>query len=319
MPVVHLTEEDVRACLTMEMALEAVEAGLRKVSLDEAVNVPRTRCQTDHAMLHVLSAAGKTLGVLGFKAYVTTRKTSRFYVHLFDGRTGEMTAWIQGDYLGQIRTGAASGVATKYLARRNAEKLGVFGSGKQARTQVQAICRVRPIRQVRVYSPNADHRRAFAEEMKSLCQVEAIAVDSPEEAAKDQDIVVTATTSREPVLKGEWLTPGCHLNVIGSNFLGKTEIDIETVRRANRIVVDSKDQARIEAGDLHEPLENGLIQWANVDELGHIVAGRRPGRTTDDEITLFKSLGLGIEDIATAARVVARAKELGLGTVLQGI
>lgn len=316
MPVLYLTEEDVRRCLTMETALEAVEAGLRKVSLDEAVNVPRTRCQTDHAMLHVLSAAGKTLGVLGFKAYVTTRKSSRFYVHLFDGRTGELTAWIQADYLGQIRTGAASGVATKHLARTNAETLGILGSGKQARTQVQAICQVRPIRQVRVYSPNADHRRAFAEEMSALCQVEVQAVDSPEEAAKERDIVVTATNSREPVLKGEWISPGCHLNIIGSNFLGKSEIDVETVRRADRIVVDCKDQARLEAGDLHEPLENGLIQWADVDELGHIIAGRLPGRQSDQEITLFKSLGIGIEDIATAARVVSRAKELGLGTML---
>lgn len=316
MPVLYLTEEDVRRCLTMETALEAVEAGLRKVSLDEAVNVPRTRCQTDHAMLHVLSAAGKTLGVLGFKAYVTTRKSRRFYVHLFDGRTGELTAWIQADYLGQIRTGAASGVATKHLARTNAEALGILGSGKQARTQVQAICQVRPIRQVRVYSPNADHRRAFAEEMSALCQVEVQAVDSPEEAAKERDIVVTATNSREPVLKGEWISPGCHLNIIGSNFLGKSEIDVETVRRADRIVVDCKDQARLEAGDLHEPLENGLIQWADVDELGHIIAGRLPGRQSDQEITLFKSLGIGIEDIATAARVVSRAKELGLGTML---
>ncbi|MCX7700577.1 MAG: ornithine cyclodeaminase family protein, partial [Gemmataceae bacterium] len=274
------------------------------------------RCQTDHAMLHVLSAAGKTLGVLGFKAYVTTRKSSRFYVHLFDGRTGELTAWIQADYLGQVRTGAASGVATKYLARSNAETLGILGSGKQARTQVQAICQVRPIRHVRVYSPNADHRRAFAEEMSALCRVEVQAVDSPEQAAKDRDIVVTATNSREPVLRGEWISPGCHLNIIGSNFLSKSEIDVETVRKADRIVVDCKDQARIEAGDLHEPLENGLIQWADVDELGHIIAGRLPGRQTDQEITLFKSLGIGIEDVATAARVVARAKELGLGTML---
>lgn len=316
MPVLHLTEEDVKRCLTMEMALEAVEAGLRKVSLDEAVNVPRTRCQTDHAMLHVLSAAGKTLGVLGFKAYVTTRKSSRFYVHLFDGRTGDLTAWIQADYLGQVRTGAASGIATKHLARPHAETLGILGSGKQARTQVQAICRVRPIRRVRVYSPNVDHRRAFAEEMAALCQVEVQAVDTPEEAARDQEIIVTATTSREPVLKGEWIAPGCHLNVIGSNFLGKSEIDIETVRKADRIIVDCKDQARLEAGDLHEPLENGLIQWADVDELGHIIAGRLPGRQDDREITLFKSLGIGIEDVATAARVVARAKELGLGTLL---
>lgn len=316
MPALYLTEEDVRNCLSMEMALEAVEAGLRKVSLDEAVNIPRTRCQTDHAMLHILSAAGKTLGVLGFKAYVTTRKSSRFYVHLFDGRTGDLLAWIQADYLGQVRTGAASGVATKFLARAEARTLGVIGSGKQARTQVQAICKVRPIETVWVYSPNAEHRQTFAAEMSQLCHVPVQAVATAEEAVRGHDIVVTATTSREPVLKGEWISEGCHLNVIGSNFLGKAEVDAETVRRADHIVVDSKDQARLEAGDFHGPLENGLIQWTDVDELGHIIAGRLPGRTSDREITLFKSLGLGIEDVATAARVFARAKELGLGRTL---
>jgi ornithine cyclodeaminase/alanine dehydrogenase-like protein (mu-crystallin family) len=317
MAILYLTEDDVRRCLTMEMALAAVETGLRKVSLDEAVNVPRTRCQTDHAMLHILSAAGKTLGVLGFKAYVTTRKSSRFYVQLFDGRTGDLLAWLQADFLGQMRTGAASGVATKYLARPESRLLGVIGSGKQARTQVQAICKVRPIQQVRVFSPNVEHRRVFAHEMSQACQVEVLPVDTAEEAVRGQDIVVTATNSREPVLRGDWLSEGCHLNVIGSNFLGKAEIDEETVRRADRLVVDSKDQARIEAGDLHTPLENGLIQWADVDELGHIVAGRLPGRGSDREITLFKSLGLGIEDVATAAQVLAKAKELGLGRSLE--
>ncbi len=143
MPVLYLTEDDVRQVLTMDMALEAVELGLKKLSLDEAVNIPRLRCQTDHAMLHVLSAAGKTLGVLGFKAYVTSKKGARFHFHLFDGKSGEHLAWMQADYLGQARTGAASGVATKIMSRMDASTVGLFGSGKQARTQLDAVCKVR--------------------------------------------------------------------------------------------------------------------------------------------------------------------------------
>src|SRR3984957_17578673 len=169
MPVLYLTEDDVKQLLTMDMALEAVEAGLKRVALDEAVNVPRSRCQTDHSMLHVLPAAGKTLGVLGFKAYVTNRRGARFHLHLFDGRTGDHLAWMQADYLGQMRTGAASGVATRLLARSNAATVGVFGSGKQARTQLQAICKVRSIRRAVVYSPSEERRAAYANEMSKTC------------------------------------------------------------------------------------------------------------------------------------------------------
>src|SRR5215472_13414634 len=170
MPVLLLTEDDVRQLLTMEMALEAVEQGLRKMALDEVQNVPRSRAQTDHAMLHVLSAAAKTLGVMGYKAYSTSRKGAQFHVGLFDGKTGALLALIQADYLGQMRTGAASGVATQYMARHDATEVGLFGSGKQARTQLLAVCKVRKLRRVQVYSPNAEHRRRFAAEMREACQ-----------------------------------------------------------------------------------------------------------------------------------------------------
>jgi len=317
MPVLYLTEDDVRQVLTMEMALEAVELGLKKVAIDEAVNVPRSRCQTDHSMLHILSAAGKTLGYLGFKAYVTNRRGTKFQFHLFDGRTGEHLAWMQADYLGQVRTGAASGVATRYLARQDAATAGIFGTGKQARTQLIAVTKVRSIRRVHAYSPNEEHRRTFAAEMSKECNVEVVPVSTPEEAARNLDIVITATSAREPVLFGHWIAEGTHLNIIGSNFLGKSEIDPATIRRATRIVVDSKDQARLEAGDLMPAVEDGHLHWADVQELGHIVAGRFPGREKPQDITLFKSLGLGIEDVAAAGRVYAKAKELGIGRMLE--
>src|SRR5262245_60617155 len=179
MPVLYLTENDVRQVLTMDLALEAVEVGLKKVTLDEAVNIPRSRCQTDHSVLHVMSAAGKTLGAMGFKAYVTNRRSAHFHFHLFDGKTGEHQAWMQADYLGQVRTGAASGVATKYMARPDCTTVGVFGSGKQARTQLQAICKVRPIKHAFVFSPSEERRNKLAAEMSQSCTIQVVPTAVP--------------------------------------------------------------------------------------------------------------------------------------------
>jgi ornithine cyclodeaminase/alanine dehydrogenase-like protein (mu-crystallin family) len=170
--VLLLNEDDVLRLLSMEMALEAVEQGLRKLALDEAQNIVRARVQTDHAMLHVMGAAAKSLGWMGTKAYTTHRKNgARFLVSLFDGKSGQLVSLIQADYLGQVRTGAASGVATKYMAGPEAALVGIFGAGKQARTQVEAICKVRGIRRVQVYSPHEERRKAFAVEMSERCQV----------------------------------------------------------------------------------------------------------------------------------------------------
>jgi alanine dehydrogenase len=316
MSVLLLNEDDVRQLLTMDAALEAVESGLRRVALDEAQNVPRTRCQTDHVMLHVLSASAKSLGVLGFKAYTTTRQGAQFMVSLYDGRTGALLALIQADFLGQVRTGAASGVATKYMARPEAGTVGLFGTGKQARTQIEAVCKVRPVRRVHVYSRSEDNRRRFAAEMSEVCKTDVIPVARPEQAAEDLDVVITATTSREPVLNGAWLAQGTHLNVVGSNFQGKAEVDSGTLRRSNVIIVDSKEQARLEAGDLLPALEEGVIHWTDIHELGQVVVGRYSGRKHPQDITLFKSLGIGIEDVAVAARVYARAKEVEAGRTI---
>jgi alanine dehydrogenase len=313
MPILLLNETEVEQLLTMDMALEAVEEGLRRVGLDEAQNNPRARSQTDHVMLHMMSAAGKTLGVVGYKAYTTSRKGANFHVALFDGKTGELTALVQADYLGQVRTGAASGVATKFLARPDASTVGLYGAGKQARTQLLAICKVRTIQCVTVFSRNEDTRRAFCAEMTQLCKCPVEPATRPEDAARDKDIVITATSSREPVLLGDWLSQGTHVNAVGSNYLSKAEIDVATIRKANLVVVDSKEQARIEAGDFHQALSDGVLHWSSVRELGEVIVGRHPGRQNPSEITLFKSLGLAIEDLATAAQVVAKAKEAKVG------
>jgi ornithine cyclodeaminase/alanine dehydrogenase-like protein (mu-crystallin family) len=315
--VLLLTEADVRRLLTMDMALEAVEQGLRRLALDEAVNVPRARAQTDHAMLHTMSAAAKALGVMGAKIYSTSRRGAQFLLPLFDGKTGALLSLMQADYLGQVRTGAASGVATRYLAREDAAEVGLFGSGKQARTQALAVCRVRRVRRVQVYSRNEENRRRFAAEMSEQCQTEVVPVSRPEMAAENKDVVITATTSREPVLNGAWLAQGTHINAVGSNFLGKAELDAATFRRVADVVVDSKDQARVEAGDFQQAFEDGSLHWSDVRELGQVIVGRYRGREHEQDITLFKSLGIAVEDIAVAARVYARAQDEGVGRLIE--
>lgn len=312
-----LTEAEVRQVLTMDMALAAVEDVLRQMALDEAHNVSRARTQADQTMLHLMAASALKLGVMGYKVYATTRRGASFHIGLFDAKTGELLALMQADYLGQMRTGAASGVATQYMARPDAAEVGLFGAGKQARTQLQAVCRVRKVRRAQVYSRNEEHRRAFAAEMSALCEVEVVPVPRPEQAAEDKDIVITATSSREPVFNGNWLAEGTHVNAVGSNYLGKAELDPVAVRRCDSIVVDSKDQARIEAGDFVQALEDGVIHWADVHELGQVIVGRYTGRAHPQDVTLFKSLGIALEDVAVAARVLAAARDAGLGRRLE--
>lgn len=313
MPVLHLTEDDVRSVLTMDLAVEAVEVGLRKMALEEAFNVARARCQTDHVMLHVLPAAAKTLGVIGLKAYVTSKAGARFHVTLYDGKTGEMLAVMQADYMGQVRTGAASAVATKHLARKDSSTVGIFGSGKQARTQLLGVSKVRKLTRAVVYSRSEEHRTAFARDMSAACGFEVVPAARPEDAARGLDVLCTATTAREPILFGAWLSPGQHLNVAGSNYLAKAEIDVECMKRASVVVIDSKEQGRLEAGDLVAALDQHVLEWIDVGELGRVVAMRSPGRRSPEDITLFKSLGIGLEDIAVAAKVYQKAKDAGVG------
>jgi alanine dehydrogenase len=308
-----LREKDVTELLDIEMAIDAVEEVLRDQAEGRATNRPRYRVAMPSSQLHVMAAGDKRLGVCGSKIYTVSRKGARFLVLLYDGESGDMLAMIEADRLGQIRTGAASGVATKYLARESADTLGVYGSGWQAEGQMMAVCAVRQIKSARVYSRNAEHREAFARRMTALLRCEVVPVDSPEEAARNCSIIVTATTAREPVLKGEWVEPGTHVNAVGSNFLSKAEIDVETVRRASVIAVDSIEQSRLEAGDLMPAIERGVISWESVTELGRVIAGREPGRTSDADVTIFKSNGIALEDISTGLRVYNLARERGVG------
>lgn len=308
-----LREHHVTELLDMDTAMAAVEEVLRDQGEGVATNRPRYRVAMPVSQLHILAAGDKQLGVMGAKIYTASRKGARFLVLLYDAESGDMLALIEADRLGQMRTGAASGVATKYMARADATTLGVYGSGWQAESQIMAVCAARKIDSIKIYSRHAEKRDAFARRMATLVRCEVTPCASPEAAAHGCAIIVTATSAREPVLKGEWVEPGTHLNVVGSNFLSKAEVDVETIRRARLIAVDSIEQSRIEAGDLMPAIERGVITWEAVIELGRIVAGRDPGRTNDDDITLFKSNGIALEDISVALRVYNLARERGIG------
>ena len=308
-----LTEAHVTELLDMNTAIAAVEEVLRDQAEGQATNRPRSRVAMPTSQLHVMSAGDKRLGVTGVKVYTASRKGARFLVLLYDAESGDMLAMIEADRLGQMRTGAASGVATKYMARADADTVGIFGTGWQAESQLMAVCAVRQIKSITAYGRDAERREGFARKMTSMLRVEVTAAASAEETARGKSIVITATGAREPVLKGEWVDPGTHVNVAGSNFLSKAEVDVETIKRASIIAVDSIDDSKLEAGDLMPAIERGVITWESVTELGRIIAGRDRGRTSDDDITLFKSNGIALEDVSTALRVYKLARERGLG------
>lgn len=317
METLFLSEADVLRLLTMEAALQEVEAAFRRAAAGEVRNQPRQRLHAKAgAMLNYMAAADDGTGFLGMKLYTVARAGLRFLVPLYDGETGSLLALIEADNMGCIRTGAATGVATKYMARPDASRVGILGSGHQAPTQLQAVAQVRCLTQVKVYSPNSDHRRAFAEKMASELELPVQAVASAEQAVRETDIVIAITSAKDPVVEGSWLAPGAHVNAAGSNAPRRRELDTATVTGAARIAVDSLEQAREEAGDLLIPLGDQLERWRQVVELSEIVAGKKPGRESSAEITVFKSLGVALEDVAVAAHVYRRAREEGVGRVL---
>ncbi|MGQ0633159.1 MAG: ornithine cyclodeaminase family protein [Planctomycetaceae bacterium] len=316
MPALYLTESDVRELLDMEIALDVVEKAFKQLGQGQATNVPRARARGHGIFLHTLSAAADYLGVVGWKAYTTTKEGARFHVGLYSAASGELLALIEANELGQLRTGAASGVATEYMARADAKVVGLFGAGLQARTQLKAVCRVRKIELVEVYSRTEERCRQFADVMSELCNTKIVPARNPDQVASEKDIVICATTARTPLFEGKALDEGTHLNVIGSNFLNKAEIDATTVHRAETIVCDSIEQCRLEAGDFVQALEDGVVEWSHMHELADVVTGRQSGRKTAQCITLFKSVGLAIEDVALAAKAYELAQSEGLGRPL---
>lgn len=316
MTALYLGEDDVKELIDMEESIKLMEQLFTRMGPGVTQNAPRTRVRGEGIMLHTMSAADDFLGYVGWKAYITTEKGAQFHVAVYDRESGRMVALIEADYLGQMRTGAVSGLATESMARPEAAVVGVFGTGLQARTQLKAVCTVRNIQRVEVYSRREENRKLFAEEMSQWCDTEVIPVHAPDEAAAEKDIVICATTSRVPVFEGRILDEGTHLNVVGSNFWHKSEIDVTTISRADVIVCDNIEQCRQEAGDFREALVEGHTDWSLMHELADVVQGKAVGRKTAESVTLFKSVGLAIEDVAMAVQVYQWAVEDGLGAPL---
>jgi alanine dehydrogenase len=311
-----LTEREVEELLDMPSTIDAVEAVLRDQAEGRATNRARRRVALPRSGLNYMAAGAPGIGALGLKAYSVARTGARFYTMLFDPESGELLSILQSDRLGQMRTGAASGVATKHLAREDATTLGLYGAGWQAESQLEAIAAFRHLTRVIVYSRSEESRKAFAEKMSERLGMEVETTHSADEPAA-QDIVVTATSAKEPVLLGEWLRPGAHVNAAGSNFLFKSEIDRDVVRRASFVCVDSREELGLEAGDLLNPLETGLILPEAIYELGQVIAGQIKGREGPEDITLFASQGLALEDMAAARVVYDRAVERDVGREIE--
>lgn len=316
MPII-LRESDVERVLDMPGAISAVEEATRGLATGQSRNAPRERIRLPKGWLHVLPGADQAQGVLGLKTYTSFREGNRFLVTLYGATDGRLLALIEANLLGMMRTGAVSAVAAKYLARPSADRAALFGTGWQARGQLLGLAASRTLAGVRVYGRDEDRRRRFAERMSVEIGLEVTASSSPDEAMEGADIIVTATTAREPVLAGEKVKPGTHINAVGSNSLIRREIDDGLVKRASRIVVDSRAQARGESGDLLGAVERGWLEWDLIPELSDIVSGRVAGRDSEEEITVFESHGLGVHDIAVAAYVLRRAQQVGLGEELR--
>jgi len=310
----HINEDEVRQLLTMSAAIAAVEDVSRKQAEATVIVHPRRRFELpNRGFFHYMAALDTADGYVGMKQYTYMKGKLQFLVTLYSATSGELLALIEADYMGQLRTGAASGVATKYLAKKLAKSAAIIGTGGQARTQLDAVHNVRMLDAVYVYGRDEKRRTKFCDEMTERLGVTCYAMQSAAEAVRTAEIICTATTSSQPVLHGQDLAPGVHINAIGANHAHKQELDENAVTRANVIFVDSLAQSNQEAGDLIIPFAKQPERWAEVHELAELVVGKVPGRTSDSQITLFKSNGIAAWDLAVAEKVYRLAKEKGLG------
>ena len=313
-----LNEQEVVQLLPMSECIDALEQAFAHAGAGQVDNKPRSRIRMPGGFFHFMAAADGGQGVFGIKAYPSFAGPggSKMMVMLYDYETGELLACMEAGRMGQIRTGAASGLATRYMAGKEARTVAVIGSGFQARTQLEAICEVRAIEQARVFSRRPERREDFARRSAERLGVEVRPVDSAQECVEGADIVIAITSARDPVVLGEWLVDGAHVNAAGGNHWLRREIDEAVVQRSELIVVDDLEQAKIECGDLMWLEARGSFRWDMAHELQDVVAGRVPGRLTAHGVTLFESMGVALEDIAAAELVYRKAREQGIGQEL---
>lgn len=311
-----LNESEVAQLLPMAECIDVLEEAFAHAGAGQVELKPRSRIRMPGGFFHFMAAADAGHQVFGYKAYPSFAGGARMVVMLYDYESGALLSCMEASRLGQIRTGAASGLATRWMARGDAASVGVIGSGFQARSQLEAVCAVRDIQRAKVYSRSPERREQFAQRMAERLNLEITPVDTAQECLSDVAVAVTITSARDPVLAGDWLAPGTHINAAGGNHWLRREIDEAAVLRSSVIAVDDLDQAKIECGDLLWPESRGEFRWDQVCELQDIIAGRVLGRPDDQAVTLFESMGVALEDIAAAQLVYRKAKEQGIGQEL---
>ena len=313
-----LNEQEVAQLLPMDECIEALDRAFAHAGAGQVDNKARSRIRMPGGFFHFMAAADGGQGVFGYKAYPSFAGPggAKMMVMLYDYESGQLLSCMEAGRLGQIRTGAASGLATRYMARDDATTVAVIGSGFQARTQLEAVCAVREIKQARVFSRRQERREDFAKRSSERLAVDVQAVESAQECVEGADIVIAITSAREPVVLGDWLAEGAHVNAAGGNHWQRREIDEATVLRSEMIVVDDLEQAKVECGDLMWLEARGSFRWGMAHELSDVVAGRLPGRVSQEGVTLFESMGVALEDIAAADLVYRKAKEQGIGVEL---
>ena len=308
-----LKDEDVAQCVTMDAMLEAIESLQRHYGNGQAHNMTRRKIIAENGMLSVMGGGLFHQGLLGVKTYTVVGGKYSFQVSLYDADTGELLCYTQANRLGQLRTGATTGVAVKYLSNADSATLGIIGTGYQAPTQLEAICRVRGIKEIRAFSRTPERRESFAKTMSDSLGIKVIAVESGEQAVTGSDIVVCIAANMEPVLKGEWLSAGATVIGAGPTSWRAREVDDETLTRADKIFVDSLEQALVECGDMASAVDRGIMQWSRLQELRYAVAKTLPGRDDPRQIIFAKLMGTGVADVAAAKLAYDRAKAQGLG------
>jgi len=306
----YISEEDVAATLDVATAIDLLDSAARALAAGTASVTPRQRPFTTGVRMNLMGAGLD--GRIGHKCYPIGKGRANFVVTLY-GDDASMLALMQANRLGQIRTGAASGLATRFMARADARVAAIIGTGWQARTQLEAVCRVRPIERARAVGRNPEHTRIFCAEMSALLGIPVEPAADVASAVAGADVVTTMTSASEPVLLGSMLAPGTHVNAAGSNRATSAEIDPEVVRRASIVALELLEQAKMESGDLLLAERAGAWDWSSAIPLSDIVAGKLLGRTSDDQITLFESLGIALWDIAAANYIYDACLKSGRG------
>jgi ornithine cyclodeaminase/alanine dehydrogenase-like protein (mu-crystallin family) len=311
--MIYLREEEIEQLVTVPEVIEILDTAFRDQAAGRAWNNSRSRLRTTAGgSLHLM--AGAIPGYFGYKAYTIGGGKTKFLFFLYSAQTTDLLAVMEADTLGQKRTGAATGLATRALSNPDSTEATLFGAGWQAETQLLAMDAVRQLKRVHIVNKRPERREEFIKKMQSQVKAELVAAKSAEEAVRSSQIVTTITGTREPVLLGEWLLPGTHMNAAGGNSLIRRELDDEAVLRSNRLVVDSIDQCKLESGEFVAAIETGKRHWEDFIELRDVVAGYKPGRISPSDITLFKSGGIAMEDVAIGKLVFERAMERGIGS-----